>query len=143
MRPCCVLLLALALPAAAQEKAETAKVEGTFVIPKEVGSFAGRVVEIRLYKYDPRIADRAADLVEKVELPDFAHAAGTETKKAFVVGAKADLDPRASYYLTFFVLDGGKRTHMGKCRHDKQGIGKVLTNGHPRAVTVDVAEIKR
>ena len=125
------------------DKKNSAKVEGVFVIPKEVASFDGRLVEIRLYQYDPRIAGKAADLVEKVEFRDFSHTAGKETKKEFVIGAKADVDPKRSYYVTFFILEKEKRTHMGKCDHDKDGIGKVLTNGQPKIVSIKVAEIKR
>ena len=135
----CVLLV---VPASFAEEKPTSKVEGTFNFPKDVASFNGRLLEIRLYKYDPRLADKPADLVEKIELKDFKHVNGTETKKAFVIGAKAELETDRNYYLTFFVLDGNKRTHMGKCEHDKNGIGKVLTNGNPAKVVAEFAEIK-
>jgi hypothetical protein len=105
---------------------QTARVEGTFVIPKEAAAFAGRLVEIRLYRYDPHLADAAADLVEKVEFKNFAHTAGKETKKEFVVGAKAALDPKLRYYLTLFVLENGKRTHLGECTPG-QGPCQVFT----------------
>jgi hypothetical protein len=126
-----------------QDKAASTKVEGTFIIPKEVASFDDRLVEIRLYKFDPRLADKSADLVEKAELKNFAHAAGKETKKDFVIGTKGMLEPNRDYYVTFFILDKGMRTHIGKCDHDKEGIGKVLTNGQPNKIKIEVREIKR
>jgi hypothetical protein len=146
MRYLVAALLAI-LPAAAltaADDAPTTKVEGTLIIPKDTASFKGRVVEVRLYEYDPRIADKAADLVEKVELKDFAHAQGTETKKEFVVGAKGVLNQMRSYYVTLFVLDDkGQRTHMGEGEHSKNNLCKVLTNGQPAKITMNVKELKK
>jgi hypothetical protein len=143
MRPALFLATALLLPAAtvpAGEKKST-RVEGTVLVPKEVPSFGKRVVEIRLYSYDPQIAGKAADLVEKVELKDFSHTAGKETRKAFVVGAKGALEPRMRYYLTLFLLEGGRRTHIGECEPGK-GPCKVLTDGNPSKVVVKVRAVK-
>jgi hypothetical protein len=139
---CLVLVFAALVPSIAlsEDKGST-RVQGTFVIPKEVASFEGRRVEIRLYKYDSRLADRPADLVEKVELKDFSHTTGKETRKEFVIGAQGELDSRMAYYVTLFILDGDKRTHMGRCVHDKKGIGSVLTHGQPNAITLEVSEI--
>src|SRR5262249_2920699 len=143
MRRCRVFFPALLLPLAVATAGEqkSTRVEGTVVVPKEVGTFAKRVVEIRLYKYDPGIADRAADLVEKVELKDFAHTAGKETKKGFVVGAKGVIEPRMKYYLTLFILEGGRRTHIGECAPEK-GPCKVLTDGNPSKVVLKVRAVK-
>jgi hypothetical protein len=60
-----------------------------------------------------------------------------------VIGAKAALEPSRSYYITCFVLQDGKRTHIGKCEHDKNGIGKVLTGGAPNKVAIEVREVKK
>jgi hypothetical protein len=129
--------------ASAEEPAK-AKLTGAVVIPKDVEGFDGQVLDVRLYKYDPRIADKAADLVDQLLVKDFSHATGKETKKEFVLGAEADLDPGKNYYVTCFVIDGkGNRTHMGKCDHDKNGIGNVLTGGNPKAIAISVLPIKR
>jgi hypothetical protein len=142
MRVTLFLASALLLPAAlpAGEKKST-RVEGTVVVPKEVPSFGKRLVEIRLYRYDPRIADKAADLVEKVELKGFDHTAGKETKKNFVIGAKGALEPGMNYYLTLFLLEGGRRTHIGECQHAR-GLCKVLTGGNPSKVVLKVRPVK-
>jgi hypothetical protein len=139
------LAMALLVMASAQaeDRKDSTKVEGVFVIPRDVASFEGRLVEVRLYEYDPLLADAAANLVEKVEFKDFSHTTGKETKKAFVIGDKGTINPKRSYYVTFFVLEGDKRTHIGKCEHDKEGIGKVLTGGQPSKITIEVREIKR
>jgi hypothetical protein len=143
MRMYALLLPALLLwpvVAPAGEKKST-RVEGSMVLPKEVATFEKRVVEIRLYKYDPRIAGKAADLVEKVEFKDFSHTLGTETKKGFVIGAKGMLEPKMGYYLTLFILEGGKRTHIGECEHVKS-LCKVLTDGSPDKVSLKVRAVK-
>jgi hypothetical protein len=129
-------------PAPAEEKKETARVEGTVIIPKEVASFEGRVLEIRLYKHDPRIADMPADLVEKIEIKDFAHSRGKETTKEFVIGAKDNLEPKLGYYVTLFILEQGQRTHIGECA-DGKGPCKVLTQGQPNKVSLTVREVKK
>jgi D-amino peptidase len=139
------LLLGKATPSATskdeKEAQDTAKVTGTFLLPKELDSFDGRVVEIRLYKIHLMIADKAADLVEKVEIKDFAHTKGTETKKAFVVGAKAKLEKDMKYYLTLFILNDGQRTHMGEVSPGAEP-PKVLTQGHPNKVTLTVRQVR-
>jgi hypothetical protein len=143
MRIQTILLPALLLwPAIAPagEKKST-RVEGVMLLPKEVASFDKRVVEIRLYKYDRRLADTAADLVEKIEFKDFAHLQGKETKKGFVIGAKGTLEPSMGYYLTLFILENGKRTHIGECEHVK-GLCKVLTDGGPAKVSFKVRPVK-
>lgn len=111
----------------------TTKVTGTFSVPKDHPSLTKLVLEVRLYEYDPRIADTPATLIEKVEKKDFSHAAGKETVEAFEVGSKGELKSGKSYYLTVYVMDGDKRVSRGELSHDK-GLGKVLTGGHPREV---------
>ncbi|MCU0705365.1 MAG: hypothetical protein MUF18_15440 [Fimbriiglobus sp.] len=137
MRSLTFAALLLALPAfAADDKKkddQTTKVTGTFTVPKEQASFEKLVLEIRLYEYDPRIADKAADLIEKVLVKDFKHEKGKETVQKFEVGAKGMLKEGKAYYLTVYVLDGDTRVARGDLEHDA-GLGKVLTNGQPREV---------
>lgn len=118
-------------------------VTGTVVIPKDVASFTGRTLEIRLYKIHPKLADAPATLVEKLEAKDFAHTKGTETKKDIALGANEKLDPRLRYYMTLFVLDGNVRTHMGEADHAKNNLCNVLTEGQPRKIVVTFKELKR
>lgn len=141
-----VLTAALALcctALSARDKKDDAgtKVTGNLVFPKDLASFSGRTLELRLYAYDPRVADKAADLVELVELKDFKHETGTETKKEFAIGAKGELKPNTKYYLTAFVLAGKDRTHIGQCDHVKEPFNKVITDGNPREVTVRFKEV--
>ena len=135
-----VLVVSTANSQEKKEDKDTAKVTGTLVLPKELDSFDGRVVEILLFKIHPLLADAPADQVEKVELKDFAHTKGTETKKEFVIGAKAKLESDKKYYVTLFILKDGKRTHIGEV--PGKFLCTVLTNGEPNKVTLKVREVR-
>lgn len=125
-------------PLAADDQKEdtTTKVTGNVIIPKDVASFSGRTLELRLYAHDPRIADKAADLVDTFEVKDFKHETGTETKKEFTIGAKGELKPNMRYYVTAFVLSDKDRTHIGQADHVKEPFNKVITDGNPRVITI-------
>lgn len=135
-----VVIVSTATSQEGKEDKDTAKVTGSFVLAKELESFDGRVAEIRLYKIHPQLADAPADLVEKVELKDFAHTKGTETKKEFVIGAKAKLENDKKYYVTLFILKGDQRTHMGEV--PGKFLCTVLTNGEPNKVTMKVKAVR-
>jgi hypothetical protein len=128
-------------PSAAAPAERTCKVEVSCLIPKTVASFAGQVLEIRLYKIHPMIADKPADLVEMVEVKDFTHTTGQDTKKDISIGAQAKLDPTMRYYLTCFVLDGrGRRTHMGEPNNGQMPC-KVLTEGNPNTAAFKIRKV--
>src|SRR4051812_37073427 len=80
------LVAVLAAPAAAAPK--TTRVEGVCLIPAKEASFKGRVLEVRLYRHDPEIADRPATLVDKVLVRNLSHTRGIRTRKKFVIGSK-------------------------------------------------------
>ena len=82
------------------------------------------------------VADKKAELIEKVELKGFTHETGAETKRTFTIGAKGTLDANNRYYITAFVLKGEERTHLGQADHAKEPFNKVLTDGNPREVTI-------
>ncbi|MBP3958156.1 hypothetical protein J8F10_23145 [Gemmata sp. G18] len=140
---CAAILFIGATIARAEDKKDdtTTKVTVTVIVPKDVASFDGRVLELRLYSIDKRIADKAADLVERVEIKDFTHATGKETKKEFTIGAKGELNANNRYYVTAFVLKGEERTHIGQADHVKEPFNKVLTDGSPREVTIRFKEV--
>ncbi|QJW95569.1 hypothetical protein [Frigoriglobus tundricola] len=134
-----VFMLTAAAPADDPKPDPSTKVTGTVVVPKEVASFDGRVVELRLYA---RVAGRAADLVEKVEIKDFTHVTGKETKKEFTIGAKGERKENTKYYVTAFILKGEERTHLGQADHVKQPLNAVITDNNPRTITIRFKEIK-
>lgn len=136
--------LALAVCARADDKKEepSTKVTGTLIVPKDVASFEGRVIDLRLYSIDKRIADKGADLIEKLEIKDVTHETGKETKREFVLGAKGGpLVANNRYYVTAFVLKGEARTHIGQADHVKEPFNKVLTDGNPDKVTIRFKEL--
>jgi len=143
MRPVLLLGLAIVLIAADDKKpAVTAEVKVKAVVPAKLESFKGRTLEVMLFKYDPRLADRAADLVDRYEAKDFAHTKGTDTVKVFSLGKKEKLDETRGYYLTLFILDGKTRTHIGECEHAR-GFARVLTGTAPNEVSATFREVKR
>ncbi|VTR99364.1 PhoH family protein [Tuwongella immobilis] len=81
----------------------TTRGTGRFLIPQAVASFDNHMLEIRLNQDDPRIADKAADLVERLEIKPFAYMQGTDTNQPFVIDEKGTLDGQMGYYLTDFV----------------------------------------
>ena len=125
---------------AGDDDAKSTKVTGTVVVPKSVSSFTGRTLEIRLYAYNPFLADVSADLVEKRLQKKFAHTQGKDTTTKFVVGAKGKLNPKLRYYLTVFLLENGKRTHIGE-KDGKRGLCKVLTGGNPNKVRIIARQV--
>ena len=135
------LVSVMSVATQADEKA-TSKVAITMVIPETVASIPGNTLEIRLYKYDPRIAGKPADLVEKIERKKVAHTKGKATTTKLVIGAKAALDARKNYYVTLFLLKDGKRTHIGE-KDGKRGLCKVLTGGNPNKVKMVVRSVRR
>jgi hypothetical protein len=138
-----VVSLALMTSSRAEDKKDdkTTKVTGTVIVPKDVASFDGRVLELRLYTIEKNVADKPADLIEKVEIKGFTHVEGKETKKTFTIGAKGELQPGHRYYITAFVLKKDERTHIGQADHVKFPLNKVLTDGNPREVTIRFKEI--
>ena len=116
---------------------------GTVIAPKAVKDITGLTLELRLYEYDPLLADAPADLVAKLRVKNLAHKEGKETKTKFTLAEGASIQPRRSYYLTCFVLDAnGKRYLMGE-KDGKRGLCKVLANGNPNKVTLILRDLRR
>jgi hypothetical protein len=90
-------------------------------------------MEIKLWEYDPFLADASAKLVDEFGAKTYKHMQGKDTETSLSVGAK--LEPRKDrrYYITVFVVKDGKRTHIGE-RDGKSGLCKVLTQGNPASV---------
>ena len=104
---------------------------------------AGLMLELRLYEYDPFLADAAADLVGKLRVKNLAHKKGKETKTQFILAEDGSIQPRRSYYLTCFVIDAkGKRYLMGE-KDGKRGLCKVLTGGNPNKVNLILRDLRK
>ena len=116
-------------------------VRGVMTIPKEIRSFAGHALEIKLWEYDPFLADVSAKLVDEFVLEKYSHRSDKTIKTKFSVGSQ--LEPRKDrrYYITVFILQDGKRTHIGE-QDGKSGLCKVLTQGNPSSVKMIVRAVK-
>ncbi len=116
-------------------------VRGTVLIPGKIGSFKQHTLEIKLWEYDPFLADVGAQLIDRFQVEKYQHQDGQETATPFTVGGK--LDPRKDrrYYITVFVLKDGKRTHIGE-KDGKSGLCNVLTNGNPATVKIIARSVR-
>ena len=130
-------------PPALKDKANSSKVTGTVVTAGSVKDYESLTLELRLYEYHPFIADKPADLVAKLNLKNYAHKAGKETKTNFTIGEDSKVKPGMSYYLTCFVIDAnGKRYLMGE-KGAKRGLCRVLTGGNPKKVNLILRDLRK
>lgn len=141
-----VFLVAIALASttalAADDEVDdaSARVTGAVVVPAELAGFAGRTLELQLFKIHPLLADAPAELVDTVVIGDFGHVKGEVSRKSFEIGRAARVDPELKYYLTCFILDGQTRTHIGET--PEKELCKVLTQGHPRVAEFTVRPVR-
>jgi|GEM_PF-621621 len=123
------------------------EVAGTMVVGADVPSIGGSTVDIRLYEYHPMIADKSATLVDRVQIKNFTHKKGKETKTPFSIGQKPGrkINQQMHYYVTLFIHSGDPektpRTHMGRPA-DGKFLSKVLTAGNPRRIVMNVNPVK-
>ena len=141
------LLLSAALnlaSALATEPADSSELTATLIIPQDVPSFAGLTLRVMLFEFDPFLADAPANKFDELEVQDFAHRTGTETKKTFFLGEKVNggkIRADRRYYLVTEIVDAaGKRTHYGDCTHRK-GLCSVLSGDSPKKVEVKLRKL--
>ena len=120
---------------------EETGVRGVVQIPDKVSSFDKHQLEIKLWEYDPFLADAAAKLVDEIRLKEYRHQAGEPTKTSFQVGAELKPQPNRRYYITVFILQDGKRTHIGE-KDGKSGLCKVLSEGQPTQVNMIIRPVR-
>lgn len=136
-----VLAVASQVSAADAVEDKSAKVTATIVVPAEVAAYDGLELELRLYEYDPFLADAGATLVEKVNAADRTHEAGKETQQTVVLGAKAKRRDDRRYYVTAFLLKDGKRLLMGE-KDGKRGLGKVLESPKDNTIRLVARDLR-
>ena len=112
---------------------EAKGVQGVLILPKLLPKFVDHALEIKLWEYDPFLADVGAKLVDEFAVKKYSHESGKQTETPFSLGGK--LEPRKDrrYYITVFVLKNGRRTHIGE-QDGKSGLCKVLMDGKPTSV---------
>lgn len=125
----------------ADEKPMKKGVQGLLVIPEGVPSFKDQTLDIRLYEYDPFLADAPAKLADSFPKKKMSHEQGTKTELKFAVGEK--LEPRKDrrYYLTVFLLENGQRIHIGE-KDGKNGIGSVVFKNNTSSIKIIVRPVR-
>ena len=116
-------------------------VHGVLVIPKTVASFKEHSLEIKLWEYDPFLADAPAKLVDEFGVKKYNHKQGQVTKTSFSIGTKLQPQQNRRYYITAFVLQSGKRTHIGE-KDGKRWLCNVLTQGNPLTVNLIIRPVR-
>ena len=131
-----LLTLAVALglnPAVAKDRpANSAEVTGTFTIPADHAAIEGVTLRVILYEYDPLLADVGANPLDQVDIADVAHKPGEPTVVKFTAGSGKTTRPDRGYYLSVRGYRGDAYVYYGV--PGQGGIGRVLTEGHPREV---------
>jgi hypothetical protein len=121
----------------------SSKVTGEVLLPSRLASFEKLRLEVTLWEYDPRLADASATRFDEVVVKDYAHTKGKDTRTAFTLGEKVNggkTNAGKAYYLTVFITQGGKRTHIGE-KDGKPGLCMVLTDGSPNEVTLTLRAV--
>jgi hypothetical protein len=129
-----LLCSCLATTTAVSAPSQPSAVSITVHAPAELATIVGQRLDARLYRFDPRLADAPATLVDSITVP-FTHRTGAATNAELTLGSDSEPAPRMGYYVTVFVLADGKRTHIGE-RNGEPGLMRVLDDGHPSDIHV-------
>lgn len=92
-------------------------------------SFENVTAWVRLWEYDPFLADVAADLSDDVKLANLKHQSGRATTIRFEVGDKARINPERHYYVTVFLYRDGKVGDNASRVYFLDGFNKVKLPG--------------
>ena len=123
-----------------QEQAPASRVDVTVELPATLGSFDDAALVAILYEFDPRIADKAADEVDRVVVRNLGHQQGIEQTLRFNIGDSINSPrPDRRYYVSCRVYEDlgdkdafkrGKQLHYCHNEHP-QAPGRVYdeTNG--------------
>ena len=121
---------------------EELMVDLTCVLSAEGPSVERGELVVRLYEYDPRVADRSAAEIGRIAVAGFAHRAGEETVLRFP--CTGTTDRRRAYYITAVVYPEGAAPDRSGIYY-LDGFQRVLADGVREALSVvltPVAEIQ-
>src|SRR5687767_9763589 len=93
---------------------DTTEISGSVAIPATVLPFEKGTALLILFKYNPYNLDEPAERIQEFEIKDIKHEKEAVTRKDFKFGEKGKLDPNAGYYVTTYIYQNGKRTHIGE-----------------------------
>lgn len=100
-------------------------ISGKLTIRSEEESFARATAWIRVWEYDPFLADAAAKQFGEARVADINHDNGTETEIPFSIGDAENISPERKYYITVFIYRDGKVGQVGKEMFFLDGFNKV------------------
>ena len=125
-------------PPRAGEARQELVVDVTCVVPAEGPSVSrGRLVA-RFFEYDPRVADRAATELARVELTGFSHRTGAETVLRFPCAGETEV--RKAYYLTIVIYPAGDGAEQAGL-YFIDGFQRVLMAGPREELRVTLAPV--
>lgn len=117
-------------------------VDMTCVLSAEGPTVERGELVVRLYEYDPRVADRSAAEIGRIAVSGFAHRSGEETVLRFP--CTGTTGRRRSYYLTAVVYPEGAAPDRSGIYY-LDGFQRVLADGDREALSVvltPVAEVQ-
>src|SRR4051812_31136384 len=122
---------------------DTTEVWGRVKTPATVLPFEKGTAQLLLFKYNPNNLDEPAQRVSQFEIKDIKHEKEKVTEKEFKFGKEGRLDPAAGYYVTTYIFQDGKRTHIGELPGGV-GLVRVLTDEKPRSrIEIIIREVRR
>jgi hypothetical protein len=98
-------------------------------IKKSEATFKNAGVWVRLWEFDPRLADASAKLFDSVKIQNVSHTAGSDSSIECQLGDETKLNKMRQYYVTVFVYKNGK---IGKNKSEiffLDGFNKVKLPG--------------
>lgn len=119
---------------------ERGVVQGTITVPESATIGKDQTIEVKLFEFDPLLADVAAKLSDEKILTDIQHETGNATEVPFAIGADLEVRKDRRYYVTVFVLQGEERTHIGEIE-GKRGLNVVLNNGKSSPVQLILRQV--
>lgn len=100
-------------------------ISGKLTINSNEEAFARATAWVRVWEYDPFLADDAAKQFADARIVDIEHQNGTETEIPFSIGNVEDINPGKKYYLTVFIYRDGKVGETDKEIFFLDGFNKV------------------
>jgi len=103
-----VLFVLPLLGVVADEPKDDVSLSGEMTFEKTEESFENATAWVRLWEYDPRLADAGADLFGDKKIAELKHTKGEPTLMQFKLDGKKKINPERQYYVTIFVYKDGK-----------------------------------